>query len=214
MTSDDNLRSYLEALPAVFREGDTTDMLAAVLRPFARLLSGFEDPKAPPLENQDPNGLGLEQIADSIERYATPASAPEEFLDWLASWVALSLSEDWDSGEKRRMIGRVVPLYRKRGTAGGLRELLKIYTGLEAKVEDDPNLPANFFRVTLALKAADALEYDRQLRIAQAIINQEKPAHTAYRLIIEIPSTMRVGLARIGHTTLLGSLPSTAHLEK
>jgi phage tail-like protein len=206
MTDDANLLSYLEALPAVFRADDQDGALAPILRPFARLFSGEGKEGTP----------GLEEIADSIERYATPAAAPEEFLDWLAGWVALSLSEDWESDEKRAMIGKIVPLYRKRGTASGLREILEIYTRLKGgvTVEDGPDVPANFFRVTLTLNATDAREYDRQQRIAQAIINQEKPAHTAYRLIIKLPSTMRVGLARIGHTTMLGSLPSTAHLEK
>lgn len=212
MSSDENLQSYLEALPAVFRE-DATDTLATVLGPFARLLSGTSLPEDANIYTYSPDDLGLEQIVDSIDRYASPADAPEEFLDWLAGWVALSLSEDWKSDEKRAMISQIVPLYRKRGTAAGLRELLRIYTKLEPTIEDGPDLPANFFRVRLTLQANDAEELARQRRIALAIINQEKPAHTAYRLIVQLPTTMRVGFAIIGQNTLLGSLPITAHLE-
>jgi hypothetical protein len=83
-----------------------------------------------------------------------------------------------------------------RGTKAGLEEILKLYlesSGLPNKVEvydEFDNLPL-YFQVQLTLPDADPEKYWRQARIAKAIIDQEKPAHTYYALKILLP-TMRL----------------------
>jgi phage tail-like protein len=129
----------------------------------------------------DEGQLGLEEHIDQISAYLRPLAprnsnssglqqAPEAFLPWLASWVALSLRDDWNEATKRRFIGRMVPLYRKRGTKEGLKELLELYvravSGKDEKDEDshengDNSVeiyefehPAHYFQVTIKLPLA------------------------------------------------------------
>jgi len=116
--------------------------------------------------------------------------APPEFLPWLASWVALSLREDWGEEEKRRLISRMVDLYRYRGTRRGLEDLLHTYTN-EAVVITEFDEPAYYFQVEMTLSDPSPERRGRIERIARAIIDQEKPAHTFYALRILTP-TMRI----------------------
>ena len=137
--------------------------------------------------------------------------APSEFLNWLSGWVALTLREDWDEEAKRRLISRIVPIYRKRGTKAGLREILEVYTREDVTIHEAEH-PAHFFQVEMTLSEQNKTALRRKEKIAKAIIDQEKPAHTFYALKILIP-TMQIinepededsGI-RVGKNTLLGT---------
>lgn len=160
-------------------------------------------------------------------------SAPTDFLPWLAGWVALTLRQDWTEEEKRRFISRIVPLYRQRGTKKGLRELLSAYTGLPrdsveiyeltqplqvgitSKVGVDTAIgsgPPHFFMVKMSLSLSGATDFteerSRKEQIARSIIDQEKPAHTYYELLVQFP-TIQVGVtSTVGKDTLLGIPPN------
>jgi phage tail-like protein len=175
---------YLNHLPAVFRE----DPFAGnFLLAFEALLSGRDGVE------------GLEQIAGRIADHFDPGKTPDDFLPWLAGWVALSLRADWDAGTKRGFIAEIVPLYRKRGTLAGLKRMLEIYLrplGDEVSrddvvIYDDFDTPPHFFQVQLKLTQADPVLLRTTQEIARAIIDQEKPAHTFYALNVVIP-TMRL----------------------
>jgi phage tail-like protein len=219
--------SYLKYLPALFQESDqhATPFIGRFLLAFEKILSGLGDPEQP----------GLEEILDHIHIYFDPGPvqpgqspdeserAPADFLPWLASWVALSLRQDWDEEEKRRFIGRIVPLYRQRGTKAGLVEILRTYTGMGVEIQEfiqplqvgktstisvDTVIgggPPHYFRVKIFLELRSPEALSRKEQIARAIINQEKPAHTYYDLQIEIP-TMQIGVhSTVGVDTLLGT---------
>jgi phage tail-like protein len=123
---------------------------------------------------------------------------PDEFLPWLASWVALTLQDNWPTRTKRQFIREIASLYRQRGTKASLQKILQIYlasAGFEAvsqkaQITEFPNYP-HFFQVTLNLPIPDPELYQSQARIARTIIDQEKPAHTYYALQILLP-TMQV----------------------
>lgn len=184
---------YLEYLPAIFQE---TPFLGRFLLAFERILSqaGPED------EYQ-----ALETIIEHSHTYFKPGfsredgqAAPSDFLPWLAGWVALTLREDLAEEKQRHFIRQIVPLYRQRGTKLGLQKILQIYLGDEVPIiiyhhEADFGFapPPHFFQVEITLKDRDLNELQRKQAIAQAIIEQEKPAHTYYGLQIRVP-TMRV----------------------
>jgi phage tail-like protein len=217
---------YREYLPALFQE-DVDELgvnfLGRFLLAFEQVLSGLGDETDPGIEEiiegvPDPGNPG-NQLLGGIHRYFEPGPdlpehlrAPGEFLDWLASWVALSLRQDWTEAEKRRFISRIVPLYRLRGTKAGLVEALRAYTGLaQVTVTEHPDIP-HFFEVEMDLRVetdalgdiADLLR--RKQQIAKAIIDQEKPAHTYYNLTTRIPTTLQIGItSTIGVDTLLGT---------
>ena len=220
--------SYLNYLPAVFQqvgEGQSAFFIGRLLLAFERVLSGLGDPAQP----------GLEETIDRIHTYFDPGPtqpgrpviekerAPAEFLPWLASWVALSLREDWEEEEKRRFISRIAPLYRLRGTKVGLAEMLRTYTGMEVDIREfhEPlqigvtfalgvdtligGAPAHYFFVHMILENPDPTSFARKEQIARAIIDQEKPAHTYYDLQIQTP-TIQIGIrSTVGVNTILGT---------
>lgn len=193
--------SYQEYLPAILQ---TDDFLGEFLLAFERILSGLPNDRDVGLprviDRDDPHPPGLEEVIEQVYNYFDPQQTPEEFLPWLASWVALSLRADWTTETKRELIQEIVPLYRQRGTKQALETILKIYlksSGLfpdptqKVKIYDNfPQVP-HYFQVELTLPNQNQELYWRQVRIAKAIIDLEKPAHTYYALNILTP-TMRL----------------------
>jgi phage tail-like protein len=113
---------YLALLPELMREGAAQDRAPAIvglLRIIEELLGGFQT------------------TLDAITDLVVPASTPEEFLPWLASWVALVLRTDWDVSKQRAVLAQIIPLYRMRGTKEGLEAYLAIYVGSGITIKDE-----------------------------------------------------------------------------
>ncbi len=188
----ESVSTYQQYLPAILQEDV---FLGQFLLAFEKILSVLNET---PSQEQiitatTENPPGLEEIIDKIHLYFNPQQTPEEFLPWLAGWVALSLRDDWAVDVKRAFIQQIVGLYRKRGTKAGLIKILSIYlknAGFGEKVEvfdRFDNFP-NYFQVQLTLNDPDPDKYWRQAKIAQAIIDREKPAQTYYSLKILLPT--------------------------
>lgn len=75
---------------------------------------------------------------DNLPAYLDPALAPEDFLAWLASWVAAETDPRWPLEQRREVVRRAVALHRNRGTARGLVERLELSLGVRAEVLDGP----------------------------------------------------------------------------
>lgn len=155
---------------------------------FERFLRGFEDCMEPMQER-------IAQLYRRFDSNTTPA----DFLPWLATWVALVLDENWPELKRRQLIREAVELYRWRGTRRGMSRYLQIYTGVIPQINDRPyegmrlgpntllgrdtvlgGVGHHCFLITLALPANSPVSE----RAIQAIIESEKPAHTAYELRI------------------------------
>lgn len=240
--------SLLNYLPAIFQEeraADQPNFLGRFLLAFERILLGLGTTN--PSEAEDLNQPGIEEILGGavnpvsserllvgIERYFEPGAllpgalleeherAPKEFLPWLASWVALTLRDDWDELRKRDLIAKVAQLYRLRGTKRGVEEFLRIYTRLGAQI-DELNMPFQlgdhsrvgvdtildggapfFFVVTVSLPTSDTKKIREQREIATAIVDLQKPAHCDYRLEVATPIFQINVHSRVGMDTLLG----------
>jgi phage tail-like protein len=200
---DPQQSTYLEYLPAIFRQ-----------HPFAgRFLLAFETV----LSGAGPDRPGLEATIGRIADYFDPLTTGQDFLPWLAGWVSLSLRADWDEATKRDFIRQIVPLYRLRGTREGLLQMLKLYTREPVEVIDPLERPDFFFEVRITLATADPVLLRAKQRIARAIIDQEKPAHTFYALRVEVPTMQlvsqelhdrepdRTELLILGDNTVLGT---------
>jgi phage tail-like protein len=188
-------------LPLIFQEAKPDSLLANLLAAFEKLLLGRDD--------DAPAGVrGLEQIIADLACYFDPRRAPQEFLPWLAGWVALTLRADLEEARQREVIARIVPLYRIRGTRAGLVEMIELFTEGQAEVRelDDLSLqievhstvgvdtrldgsPPHTFWVYFTppadagLVPGDRAARDRRLyAILQWVIEMAKPAHTAYTL--------------------------------
>ena len=183
---------YIKYLPALYAEQDEL---------MGRFLMLFESVWTP---------LGAQ--IDAMHYYLDPRTAPVGLLPWLAHCVDLALSDQWTEPQRRRLIASALRLYRRRGTRRGLQDFLEIYTGQKPQIIEhrannlrlgsgarlatsvalgQRNIP-HTFTVILSLppvRAASSLERarketDRQ-RMVEAIIEAEKPAHTAYTLQIQ-----------------------------
>jgi phage tail-like protein len=155
--------SYLQYMPAIYHED-----------PFmGRFLCVFEDSLSP-----------VERTLANIEMYFDPMMSPENFLPWLASWVNLVLDENWPIQKQRELIHSAVELYCWRGTKRGLREYLRIYTGVEPEIIEhftaDDGGPYAF---TVVIRVDDPSTVNEAL--VRRVIDAEKPAHTTYNLHIE-----------------------------
>lgn len=73
---------------------------------------------------------------DGFAGYLDPRIAPEDFLEWLAHWVALDVGEGWSAPRRRALVARAVELHRWRGTRRGLTEHVALLTGGQVEVRD------------------------------------------------------------------------------
>jgi phage tail-like protein len=194
----------MKHLPALFHEDK---FLVEYLSAFEKVFLGPGDAQL----------RSLEATIAGIARYFNPKEAPEEFLPWLADWMAFGLRADLSVGLQREFLTHVISLYKKRGTPESLRKLLKLFTGAEPTILegddlDQPNhkdwnvadgfqkwqkedgKPEHAFGVLLSFtgshEQADnpASEIARKLSIAAALIDLEKPAHTIFYLVPIFPS--------------------------
>jgi phage tail-like protein len=184
--------SIVRYLPSIFNRSDLTG------RNFARdLLWIFQH-----------EFNATDEMLEGLERFFDPLECPQEFLSYIASWVALTLEDDWPEMKKRNLIKKAVELYHLRGTPRGLRVFLRIFTGVDPKIHEnvwpfdgvtigissevgvDTVLMhhvdrSHAFVVEIPLPIAD-VDAQTILKIHR-IIEREKPAHTDYYVIFAAP---------------------------
>lgn len=217
--ADHTTSRYLDYLPALFHDDP---FIGSFLLTFERIFSGLPGIADPTLNpSLKPLGEGFDPLLDHIETYFTPLDTvdragqkqqtPQDFLPWLAQWVALSLRDDWTEETKRTFISQMVPLYRQRGTKAGMAKLLQLYTQESVEIYEPAN-PPHYFQVEMTLNEPTPEQLQIKERIARTIIDQEKPAHTFYTLRVRVPTMQIVnhpvdgqsGLI-LGRNTLLGT---------
>lgn len=169
----------MDLLPAVYLEHDF----------LTRFLAALDDVLAPVL-------LSL----DNLPAHLDPRTAPEDFLEWLAAWVAVEPDPHAAPVERRRAAVRgAVARHRARGTLPGLAEALRVQTGgAEPEITESGGtiwsttpgtaLPgAGRPWVTVRLSVPD------QGRVSRArleeLIRAEIPAHVGFTLeLVDLPA--------------------------
>ncbi len=116
-----NLRVYYprfsyteEYLPAIYQENTSS---ASTLERFLANPEGFF--------------TVLEDRIAQAQLLFDGRTAPREFLDWLAGWLAVVFDTAWDESRKRLFITHAAQLYRERGTVPGLIRALRLATDAE-----------------------------------------------------------------------------------
>lgn len=74
---------------------------------------------------------------DNLPSYLDTRLTPDDFLGWLASWVAVDLDPAWPVELRRLVVQHAVELHRWQGTARGLVERLWLCLGVHAVVVGD-----------------------------------------------------------------------------
>lgn len=114
-----NHDGYINHLPTIYRNDSACkEFLQGFLSLFESLFDDVE-----------------EKIVD-LSVLFDPVSTPKDILPWLAGWLAVELNEDWDEEKQRRTIAQAFEVYGRRGTAEGLREMLRIFGGVNAIIEE------------------------------------------------------------------------------
>lgn len=180
-----NMVSYL---PAVFQQSSAVEG-QGFLRGFLYIVQALADKTS--------------QRLTKIDQLFDPRTSDPEFLPWLASWLAIGLNRDWTELQTRKMLLAATQLFPYRGTAKAIQDFVHIYTGATVVIEEN-TWPFKGFRIgvhstvgddtvilpTMNLSHCFVVRLDRPasqvpedeiIRIHQIIQNQ-KPAHTAYFL--------------------------------
>lgn len=127
---------------------------------------------------------------DNLDAYLDPALSPLDVLSWVAGWVGLAVDDNWRPEQLRRLVASGVELFRRRGTAKGVRELVEAYLGGRVEVLDNggvavsarpggvaPGTSAPGILVRVAAPLIPA-ELDRVSRLVRAAT----PAHVPVRV--------------------------------
>lgn len=178
-----------------------------------QLLGAFEtilcEPHQRALETQIARIAMLFDITDQ-EMPRWLAERRDVLLPWLSQWVALSGSGALSLERRRRLLGRIVPLYAWRGTRHYVAELLRFhlpgdagvdiedrqFRGLvlgQARVGVDAWLTEDrpfWFKVTVRMPDTGGGRTDWRERIRQ-VVDLAKPAHTTYDLELVASPTDR-----------------------
>lgn len=80
---------------------------------------------------------------DNFTGYLDPRLAPDDFVGWLAHWVALRVDESWSPAQLRQLVTQSVELHRWRGTRRGLAEHVRLLTGGAVEVTDSGGVVAS-----------------------------------------------------------------------
>jgi phage tail-like protein len=120
----------------------------------------------------------IEWTVDNFDLFLHPATAPADFLPWLANWFDLTFDQSWDEAKRRTLLGEAHQIYARRGTRWALSRILEIYTGLAPEIDDvSDSLEPFTFTVTLPVPESDV-----NATLISQLINVHKPAHTSYTL--------------------------------
>jgi phage tail-like protein len=160
-------------LPAIYQEED----------PFTvRFTQAFDDSLAP-----------IFSTLDNLPAYFDPRYAPEDFLGWLAGWIAIELDETWEVERRRAAVRNGADLLRRRGTALGLAAEIELATGGQVEIVENggsgwsldagsPMIGSARPALMVRLRVADPARVDRDR--LERIVDAAKPAHVPHRIEI------------------------------
>lgn len=166
-------RSLMLGLPAVYLGDDF----------FEGFVRGFDDCLAP-----------VHAVAADIDAYFDPMLTPDDFLQWLGSWLGLSVNRRWPVQQRREFVAKAVSVFQKRGTVAGIAEAVELYTGVVPQVFDSggvatsaaphgsmPGAPRASVKVVITTSDStiDANLVDR-------IVADAKPAHVEHEVEVAI----------------------------
>jgi phage tail-like protein len=157
-------------MPSVFQEDEFT----------VRWTSGLDDVLAP-----------IVSTLDCLSAYLDPATAPTDFLDWVAGWFGVAVDENLPLARRRAAVTGAVDLYRMRGTPDGLRARLELASGARVEVTDsggvawsqtpDTEPPGDDVPWLLVRVFPDPADTVAE-RTLDELIAADKPAHVGHQL--------------------------------
>ncbi|MFE7118792.1 phage tail protein [Streptomyces sp. NPDC057654] len=131
----------------------------------------------------------LFNVLDCLEAYFMPALAPDDFIDWLTTWVGAELDGTEPLALRRHAVATAVSLHRVRGTCQGLSDAVRLAFGVTPEITESggatwsarplgafPGTPEAFLKVTLYVPDPAAVDAHR----LHAIVSAARPAHLPF----------------------------------
>ncbi len=176
-----NPHPLADTLPGVYRDAWIDEQRRTAREPFGtRFISALDTVLAPVLAT-----------LDNLPAYLDPDTTPEDFLAWLGEWVAASVDAGWSEDRRRAFVGQAAELYRRRGTAAGLRDHVQIHTGGVVEIVEngasswspkpDGKLPGSPEPVVVVRVTVDDPESIDRTKL-EALVRMSKPAHVVHRV--------------------------------
>jgi phage tail-like protein len=165
------LSSYIDYLPRVLSspENDPSQFLGRLLRVFEKILTGIPDGIT--IGDGNHERQPIEKTIDELSDLFTPWRTRPDMLPWLASWVALTLREEWSEYQSRKLISEMVSIYQQRGLKQGLYTYLDIYANSQVRPRIAIDDGEALFRATLREDGASrlhALAYSHTIPLSAA----------------------------------------------
>ncbi len=176
-----NPHPLAESLPGVYRDAWIDERRRTAREPFGtRFISALDTVLAPVLAT-----------LDNLDAYFDADTTPEDFLAWLGEWVAASVDAGWPEDRRRAFVGQAAELYRRRGTADGLRDHVQIHTGGIVEIVENgasswsakpdgklPGSPEPVVVVRVTVDDPDSIDRTK----LEAMVHASKPAHVVHRV--------------------------------
>jgi phage tail-like protein len=118
-------RAALPELPSRHRLGGMLPSMYAAVDFAQRFTAGLDTVLA-----------AIVSTLDNLPAYLDARLAPEDFVDWLGSWVAVDLDPSWPAELRRLVVRHAVDLHRWQGTGRGLVDRLWLCLGVHADMVD------------------------------------------------------------------------------
>lgn len=99
---------------------------------FMRLVEGFDAVLAP-----------IQAVVDDLDAYVDPLTAPPDLLEWVGTWLGLTVNRRWPVQRRRELVARALSVYLWRGTRRGIEEAVELYTGTRPEVTDSGGVSAS-----------------------------------------------------------------------
>ena len=146
---------YLDYLPGIYH----TDFMERFMAVFESIL------------------MPVEWNIDNFDVFLSPGTSPFAFLPWLSNWYDIIFDSSWPEEKRRQLLKEAHLIYARRGTRWSLSRLLEIYTGQEPQIKEfEEGAEPHTFSVILK----EDKDIDKNL--VTRLIDQNKPAHTFYKL--------------------------------
>lgn len=152
--------------------------------------------------------------------YFDPDKVDEEVLRWLSGWLSIEDNYVWDADKLRYLLSNAMSLYKIRGTAEYLRQMVALYTGREPFIIEYHQFEAYMinnaqtelltrlygdsiyiFTVIVDMEAGIGIN---EYKILNKIIENAKPAHMEGSLIVLEPFIFLNRYSYLGINSILG----------
>jgi phage tail-like protein len=140
-------------------------------------------------------------VLDNLDAYVRPETAPPDFLEWLAGWVEARLDDAWPLEQARHVVAEAAGLLRRTGTAGGIRDAMRVSAGPGSRVQVDDTGGATYstepraalpgrspaeVHIAVTVPGGDPAEQQRRLERAA---RQFVPAHVRCVITVSVDAS-------------------------